>query len=88
MLWVLKWTVWMRRYFEHSKHVFKVMDKKIIKILRWNILLNWPYAYTKVSMHVCLVFNVAYQQKLELCITSKMVHVNSQNDVLALYLIS
>ena len=70
------------------KHVFRVMDKKIIKILRWNILLDWPYAYTKVPMHVCLVFNVAYQQKLELCFTSKMVHVNSQKDMLAMYEIS
>ena len=29
--------------FEHPKHMYKLMDKKIIAILRWKILLNWPY---------------------------------------------
>ena len=29
--------------FEHPKHMFKLMDKKIITILRWKLLLNWPY---------------------------------------------
>ena len=32
--------------FEHPKHMFKLMDKKIIAILRWQILLNWPYGLT------------------------------------------
>ena len=26
-----------------QKHMFKLMDKKIIAILRWKYLLNWPY---------------------------------------------
>ena len=30
--------------FEHPKHMFKLMDKKIIAILRRIFLLNWPYA--------------------------------------------
>ena len=34
MLWVLKRTVSMRQSIEHSKHMFKLMGKKIIKILR------------------------------------------------------
>ena len=37
MLWVLKRTVSMRRFFgsfEHPNHMFKLMDKKIIAILR------------------------------------------------------
>ena len=34
MLWVLKWTVSMRRFFEHPQHMFKLMGKKIIAILR------------------------------------------------------
>ena len=29
--------------FEHPKHMFKLMDKKIIAISCWNILINWPY---------------------------------------------
>ena len=29
--------------FEHPKHMFKLMDKKIIAILRLNFFLNWPY---------------------------------------------
>ena len=31
--------------FEHPKHMFKLMDKKIIAILRLLFLLNWPYVY-------------------------------------------
>ena len=34
MLWVLKRTVLMSSSFEHPKHIFKLMGKKIIKILR------------------------------------------------------
>ena len=33
MLWVLKRTVSMRRFFEHPKHMFKFIIKNIIKIL-------------------------------------------------------
>ena len=42
MLWVLK-----RRdgSFEHPKHMFELMDKKIITILRIYFWLNWPYEY-------------------------------------------
>ena len=39
MLWVLKRTVSL----EHPKHMFKLMDKKIIAILRKLILLNWTH---------------------------------------------
>ena len=35
MLWVLKKTVSMRRFFWAPKHMFKLMDKKIIAILRY-----------------------------------------------------
>ena len=28
---------------EHPKHTFKLMDKKIITILRWKFLFNWTY---------------------------------------------
>ena len=30
--------------FEHPKHMFKLMDKKIITILSRFILLNWPFS--------------------------------------------
>ena len=48
MLWVLK-RISMRRFFEHPKHMFKLMDKKIIAILCSKILLNWPYGYHSSS---------------------------------------
>ena len=46
MLWVLKRTVWMRRFlsFEHPDQMFRLMDKKIIAISHKLFLLNWPYA--------------------------------------------
>ena len=34
---------WWDGSFEHPKHMFKLMDKKIIAILRKLFLLNWPY---------------------------------------------
>ena len=45
MLWVLKRTVSMRRFFKHPKHMLKMMGKKIITILHAKILLNWTYVY-------------------------------------------
>ena len=35
--------------FEHTKHMIKLIDKKIIAILRKLFLLNWPYAYTRMG---------------------------------------
>ena len=37
--------------FEHPKHMFKQMDKKIITILRWNFLFNWTYEMLKNFEH-------------------------------------
>ena len=34
--------------FEHPKHMFQLMDKKIIASLGWKILLNWPNAAAAV----------------------------------------
>ena len=34
MLWILKRAVSVRRFFEHPKHMLKLMDKKISTILR------------------------------------------------------
>ena len=45
MLWALKRTVSMSSSFEHPKYMFKLMDKKIIAILRKLFLLNWAYDY-------------------------------------------
>ena len=39
--------------FEHPKHMFKLMDKKIISILCKLFLLNWPYVGT-LSVHKTL----------------------------------
>ena len=33
MLWVLKRTVSLRRFFEHTKHIYKLMGKEINAIL-------------------------------------------------------
>ena len=46
MLWVLKRTVSSSRWdgsFEHPKHIFKLMDKKITAILCLIFWLKWPY---------------------------------------------
>ena len=43
MLWVLKRSVSMRRFFLTPKVKFKLMDEKIGAILRKLFLLNWPY---------------------------------------------
>ena len=43
MLWVLKEPSQWDGSFEHPKHMIKLMDKKIIAILSWKFLLNWPY---------------------------------------------
>ena len=43
MLRVLKRTVSMRRFFWAPKHVFELMGKKIIKILRKSNSLIWTY---------------------------------------------
>ena len=33
--------------------MFKLMDKKIITLLRWHFLLNWPYMYPKyLDIHI------------------------------------
>ena len=42
MLWVLKELSHGDDSFEHPKHMFKLMDKKIIAIV-CIFLLNWPY---------------------------------------------
>ena len=45
MLWVLKRTVSMRRFFEHPKHIFEVMVKvkEINAILGAQTILIWTY---------------------------------------------
>ena len=51
MLWVLKRTVSIRWvFFEHPKHMFKLMGKKIIPNLPSKNLLDWTYG-PKVSTH-------------------------------------
>ena len=43
MLWVLKRTVLIRRFFEHPKHMFELMDTNIIAIVRSKLVLNRLY---------------------------------------------
>ena len=47
MLWVLKRTVSMRRFFEHPKHMLKLMGKKIFTILRSKIVFISTYVNAK-----------------------------------------
>ena len=47
-------TVLMRWFFEHPKHIFKLMDKKIIAILYKLFLFNWPYEFATILSHNCL----------------------------------
>ena len=56
MLWVLKRTVSMRRFFRAPKHMFKLIDKKIIAILRKLFLLNLPYVKLNKSYAYCVLF--------------------------------
>ena len=59
MLWVLKRTVSMRRvFFEHPKHMIKLMGKKINAILGAQSILIWtyvlaliPYASSEGGVH-------------------------------------
>ena len=41
---------------EHPKHMFKLMDKKIIAILRLQVLLNWPY-------DECAIYFIKWSEK-------------------------
>ena len=43
--------------FEHPKDMLKLTDKKIIAILRWKYLLNWPYALTYLASRSNLLPN-------------------------------
>ena len=56
MLWVLKRTVSSRHSFEHPKHMFKLIGKKIITIF----FINWPYeicqCYGDLKYHNIMVF--------------------------------
>ena len=58
MLWVLNRTVSMRLFFEHPKHMFKLMDKKIIAILSFFFCLIGPmFFYSHAGLAVQYVSN-------------------------------
>ena len=46
MLWVLKRTVSMRRFFEHPKRMFKLMGKKKLQFYAQKISLTGLYLYS------------------------------------------
>ena len=56
MLWVLKKT----RLNEHPKQMCKMMDKKIISILRKLILLNWPYELRQLK---CCLMQINFRKQ-------------------------
>ena len=64
MLWVLKRTVSMRRFFWAPKHMIKLMDKKFITIERKLFLLNWPYVM-QVNLKCKPLWNDAICQQLD-----------------------
>ena len=53
MLWVLK-----KHLDEHPKHMFKLMDKKIITISRKLFFLNWPYDRGSALECICALIIV------------------------------
>ena len=55
MLWVLKRTVSMRRFFEHPKQMFKLSDQKLLTILRPNICL-----FGGLTLFVILTLNFTH----------------------------
>ena len=46
--------------FEHSHHMFTLLGKKVITILRSNILLNWTYAHISLAY-----FFVGHRQRMQ-----------------------
>ena len=60
MLWVLKRTISMRGFFEHTEHMFKLMDKKITAILQSIILRNWTYEEIGKDKHSLRVNRDSY----------------------------
>ena len=52
MLWVFKRTASARPFFEYPKHMFKMVDKKIIEILPKLFLLNWPYVMCGIDSKI------------------------------------
>ena len=62
MLWVLKRTVSMRRFFEHPKHMLKLMGKKIFTFLRQKLLfiLTYGYAVIQLKLEYSLCSNRPY----------------------------
>ena len=59
MMWALKRTVSLRRFFEHPKHMLKLMAKKIYTILRSIFFLTkpmgalWKFFAVKLVAFVC-----------------------------------
>ena len=51
MLWVLKEPSQWDGYFKHLKHMFKLMDKKIIPILRFFFCITGPMPKYRFSHH-------------------------------------
>ena len=50
--------------FEHPKHMFKLMDKKIIAILPSKILLIWPYVNCDIFTFISMIWEFESKKSL------------------------
>ena len=70
MLWVLKRTVSMRRFFEHTKHMFKLMGKEINAILSAQTILIWTYEFGNKNVRMPLgptaIFHPQYSHSAQI----------------------
>ena len=54
MLWVFKRTISVRSFFEHPKHMFNLISKKIIAMLRLKICLTGPiFVFVVLLLALC-----------------------------------
>ena len=68
MLWVLKRAVSMRHFFEHRKHMLKLIDKKTVLDLGLiSIASLGPRALTKVESHVNFTESQKVSQPIFFC---------------------
>ena len=72
MLWVLKRTVSMRRFFEHPKHKLNLMGKKIFTIYAQNFCCSWPMLkYISGLRDQSIQCKVSFKEAVQLLFASK-----------------
>ena len=75
MLWVLKRTVSMRRFFEHPEQMLKLMDKKIFTILHSNILSILIYLYNNFLISIGPVKQKIWAKNCNYFLTEQSKHM-------------